>query len=67
MQKNKKKARILDEHTTMPFGIKKEKPGTLKLFNLDLHLAVIADLKSTLHTYACIADVCLLFTVNHAH
>jgi hypothetical protein len=33
----------------MPFGIKKEQPGALKFFNLDLHLAVIADVKDTLH------------------
>ena len=35
----------------MPFGVKKAPPaapGTLKLFNVDLHLAVIADVKHTL-------------------
>jgi hypothetical protein len=37
----------------MPFGVKKPpaehlRPGTLKLFNVDLHLAVIADVKHTL-------------------
>ena len=35
----------------MPFGVKKPPPaapGTVKLFNVDLHLAVIADVKHTL-------------------
>jgi hypothetical protein len=36
----------------MPFGVKKPAEqlpaGTLKLFNVDLHLAVIADVKHTL-------------------
>jgi hypothetical protein len=33
----------------MPFGVKKQLPGALRFFNLDLHLAVIADIKDTLH------------------
>jgi len=39
----------------MPFGLKKAAdPGGLKLFNLDLHFAVIADVKHTLKTlYGC--------------
>lgn len=36
----------------MPFGVKKQLPGALRFFNLDLHLAVIADVKDTL--YRCV-------------
>jgi hypothetical protein len=32
----------------MPFGVKKATGESVKLFNLDLHLAVIADVKDTL-------------------
>ena len=32
----------------MPFGVKKANDSSIKLFNLDLHLAVIADVKDTL-------------------
>lgn len=45
--------------TTMPFGMKKPAnpadAASVKLFNLDLHLAVIADVKDTLFRCAIAA------------